>query len=95
MSDELVITIPDAIGPIERGDRFEEPLWDLFDEIGGEVVGGGTLLRHDGTIVQAEIEIAVPNVEEALPRIIQILRDGEAPDGTTIVLKPERKQVYP
>jgi hypothetical protein len=92
---ELEITLPMAIGPWERAERFESPLWDLFEEIGGEVVGGGTLMGHDGTIAEVVIEVIVSHVETALPRIVEILRDGGAPEGTAIVLKPERKRVYP
>jgi hypothetical protein len=95
MSDILEITIPGDIQPIERGERFDLPLCDLFDEIGGDIVGSGSRLSGS-EILECVLELAVPNLEIALPRIIRILQEGNAPSGTEVVhVGLGRKRVYP
>ncbi|MCC9609008.1 hypothetical protein LOC69_24300 [Blastopirellula sp. JC733] len=77
------VMIPQPLQPLERGERFELPLCDLFDETdGGDVVGGGTMLEQ-GKITSANIEIEI-NDESLLPKVIETLRAGKAPDDTEI-----------
>jgi hypothetical protein len=93
MEYELELKLPGDFEPLERGERFDLPLCDLFDVIGGDIVGSGTLVR-DGSIVESVIQVTVPDLDEALPHIIKILRQGNAPSGTTVsLLLPERKQL--
>lgn len=94
MEYDVTITIPGPIQPLERGDRFELPLCDLFDQIGGDIVASGTLVGN-GSIVEAVIEVTVSRLDEAVPGIVKILSHGDAPQGTTVILtKPERRQLY-
>ncbi|MBB3210525.1 hypothetical protein FHS27_006372 [Rhodopirellula rubra] len=78
------ITIPEAIQPLDRGDRFDLPLVDELEAANvGDVVGGGSLVR-DGTIAECNIELEIADIETALPIIRRVLRAGNAPSGTTI-----------
>lgn len=81
--NRIVISIPLAIEPLERGDRFDLPLCDLFDKTdGGDVVGGGTML-HRGSVEGAEIELEVEDLK-LLSKIAKVLEAGDAPRDTTI-----------
>ncbi len=46
----LVINLPGAIMPLERGEIFEDPLWDAFEAGGIEatITGGGPFARRGG-----------------------------------------------
>lgn len=84
------MSIPLAIGPEERGDRFEDAICDLFDEDdGGDIVGGGTYGNEDGITgvgIQLEVkELVIMN------SIIDILRAGGAPPESTIEFVDESK----
>jgi hypothetical protein len=87
----LVINIPAAIMPLERGERFEDPLFGAFEAEGieGGPVGGGTALDEvDGrkviTSCDIEVELEDAHLARALPIIRRVLIAGGAPPGTTI-----------
>jgi len=85
----LCIHIPDAVEPIERGERFEDPLFDALEAEGieAEWLGGGTALETvDGrmTITGCDIEFEVADIALALPVIRRVLTEAEAPPDTTI-----------
>jgi len=91
----LVINLPGAILPLDRAERFEEPLENAFAAAGlhGHTVGGGTALGEvDGrkVITSCDIEFEVENWDEALPLIRRVLIEADAPATTTIRrYKPE------
>jgi hypothetical protein len=96
----VVINIPGDIMPIERGERFEDPLLDaLADEgIGGDVVGGGSSLDEiDGrtVVTSCDIELEVDDLDRALPVIRRVLIAGGAPADTTIRRFEPDDAVYP
>ena len=85
----LTINLPGAIMPLERGERFEEPLMDAFDAEGieGRFCGGGSSLGEvDGrrVVTSCDIELKVEDVALALPVIRRVLTEAGAPPGTTI-----------
>ena len=60
MSDRhfVLARITEHVEPIERGERYEEPLADFLKEHGlGEVTGGGSQLTQDGEIEFADVEL--------------------------------------
>jgi len=82
----LTISMPAPITPIERGERFEDPLGDALGDL-GEVEGGGSLMaEEDGemVILEANIEVYVKDVPRSLAIIRKILKAQGAPRGTTI-----------
>jgi hypothetical protein len=81
--EKVLISIPLSIEPLERGDRFDLPLCDLFDETdGGDIVGGGTSVIK-GEVSGAEIELEVRSVD-ILGRIADVLAQGGAPPDTLL-----------
>ena len=98
----LVINLPGEIMPLERGERFEEPLMEAFEQedIDGGYVGGGTALGEvDGRKViescDIEFEVEDKDLDRALAVIRRVLIAAEAPAGTTIRLCEPREEVYP
>jgi hypothetical protein len=81
----LYVKIPGNIGPVERGDRFENPLAAALKKEGiGRVTGGGSQLGEGKTIEFCGIDIVVKNKAEGLAVIRATLRQENAPKGTVI-----------
>jgi hypothetical protein len=96
----LTINIPAPIMPMERGERFEDPLFDALDAEGIEYEprGGGTALAEiDGrkVIQSCDIEIGVEDVTAALPVIRRVLIAGGAPPETTIRQRDPEEVIHP
>ncbi|RXK55274.1 hypothetical protein ESB00_05085 [Oleiharenicola lentus] len=79
------IKIPGNIGPVERGDRFEDPLADKLSGLGvGNVCGGGSQLGEGKTIEYCGIDVILTKREEGLAVILAALRALDAPAGTVV-----------
>ena len=54
----VIARMYEHIGPIDRGDRYEEPLQTVLESMNiGRVTGGGSQLNELGGIEFADIEI--------------------------------------
>lgn len=74
----LYITIPESVGPIDRGEQYEEPLDACLRKAGvGFVSGGGTLMGAAGADGTREISYGVVDV------------DASDRDGALAVLRRE------
>ena len=74
------------IEPIDRGERYEDPLQAVLESKGlGRVTGGGSLLNELGGIDYAEIEIELANLEDALNVAIEALETAGAPQGSELL----------
>jgi hypothetical protein len=96
----LVINLPGPIMPIERGERFSDPLDDAFEKAGlkGWTVGGGTALSEVDdrkVITSCDIEFEVEDMDKALPLIRRVLIVAGAPPNTTIRRCDPEDVVYP
>jgi hypothetical protein len=85
----LVINIPGSVMPLERGERFEDPLMDAFEAEGidGTITGGGSSLGEvDGrkVVTSCDIDLDLADVAQALPVIRRVLIAQGAPADTTI-----------
>jgi len=86
----LIVRIPGHIEPLERGERFEDPLDAALQTARlGEVTGGGTQLSEpdaDGCcrILFCEIEVNLTDLGESLPIVRQELSRLQVPAGTTL-----------
>lgn len=79
----LSIAIPLAISPLERGDRFEFPICDLFEERGeGRIIGSGSFRDSNG-IQCCDIQLHIPD-RGMIRELVRILVDGGAPGDTTL-----------
>jgi hypothetical protein len=95
----LVINIPGPVMPLERGERFEDPLWDAFEAEGivASISGGGSSLAEVNgrkVVVSCDIDLNVDDVDKALPVIRRVLTAQGAPPGTSIRQYRPEEVVY-
>ena len=79
------VRIPAPLEPMERANRFEDPLNEALSVAGlGEVAGGGSQLGEGDTIVYCGLDVFVSNRDIGLQIIRDVLRRLGAPEGTKI-----------
>lgn len=88
---ELVyVFLPEPLGPMDRGDKYEEPIIDELERLGlGEVSGAGTSLgdeRPDGTrpIVSCGIDVDTDDVAATRAALRALLPKLGCPKGTQL-----------
>lgn len=88
---ELVyVFIPEAIGPMDRGDKYEEPIIDELERLGlGEVSGAGTQLGDedpDGRrpIISCGIDVDTNDVAATRAALRDLLPKLGCPQGTQL-----------
>jgi hypothetical protein len=75
------------VEPIDRGERYEDPLNEALEAAGiGRVTGGGSQLTEDGRIEFADIEIELVDLDAALQAAVAALERAGAPRGSEIHL---------
>jgi hypothetical protein len=81
----LYIKIPEPLGPVARGKKYEAPIDELLraKDLGG-VTGGGTMLSRAKKIEYIGLDLQVTDVPAALPLLLAKLRELGAPQGTVI-----------
>ena len=77
------IRIPESIGPVERGEKYEDPLADALGEL-GDVTGGGSQLGAADTIEYCGVDVVVNDRDRGLRVIRQVMRSRGAPAATVI-----------
>ncbi|MBF8262217.1 MAG: hypothetical protein HW376_1746 [candidate division NC10 bacterium] len=96
-SEDLRITVQlnDRAQPIDRGDRFEDPLNAFLLKAGlGEITGGGTQLGDNGEVVSCEIEVRLNKRNEDSIRILRTaLEKLGAPKGSRLLIDPDREAI--
>ena len=89
-SAEIRARIAEHIEPIDRGDRYEDPLDAFLQERElGTVTGGGTQLTEDGEIEWADVEIELRDVDASLADVVAKLEALGAPAGSCIEFDPD------
>jgi hypothetical protein len=79
------VRIPESIGPVVRGERYEDPLDDALSVNAlGRVTGGGSQLGENNTIAYCGIDVVVSDRKRGLALIRNTLRRLGAPRGTLI-----------
>ncbi len=82
------------IMPVDRGERFEDPLADALAEKGfGEVTGGGTMQSSEGEIEFCGIDIDLFDAREGVPFISDFLTQCGAPKGSKLEYELEEKKI--
>jgi hypothetical protein len=94
MSDsepELVyVYIPESIGPMDRGDKYEDPIIEELERLGlGEVSGAGTELGDEGPdgrrpIVSCGIDVDTNDVAATRSALRDLLPGLGCPKGTQV-----------
>ena len=82
----VLARVYEHIEPIDRGDRYEDPLQATLESMGlGRVTGGGSQLDELGGITYADIEIELANVDEAVRIVAEALEAAGAPQGSELI----------
>ena len=82
----VVARLYEHIEPIDRGDRYEDPLQATLDQTNaGRVTGGGSQLNELGGIVYADVEIELANLDAALAIVSEALEKSGAPQGSELI----------
>ena len=88
--DLIFVFLPDPLGPIDRGDKYEDPIIDELERLGlGEVTGGGTGMgdeRPDGRreIQSCGIDVETTRLDEARSALRGLLPRLGCPPGTQL-----------
>lgn len=79
------------IEPLDRGDRYEDPLQAVLENTKiGRVTGGGSQLNELGGIEFADVEIELANLgEPALRTVADALERAGAPQGSELIAAAE------
>ncbi len=79
------VRIPESVGPIDRGDRYEDPLQQALSAGDlGEITGGGSQLGEGDSIAYCGLDVVVSDRERGLAVIRETMRRLSAPAGTVI-----------
>ena len=79
------IRIPESIGPVERGERYEDPLDDALSvDALGRITGGGSQLGEGDTIAYCGIDVVVSDRKRGLEMIRKTMRRLWAPRAAII-----------
>jgi hypothetical protein len=80
--------------PLDRGDKFEEPLGEALAENGlGEVTGGGTIQAENGEIEFCGIDIDLTDVSKGVPFVCDFLSRCGAPKGSKLEYESNGKRI--
>jgi hypothetical protein len=77
------VRIPESLGPLARGEKYENPLGEALGKQ-GEVTGGGSQLGEGNSIAFCGIDVVVNNRAQGLKVIRRVMRSCGAPAGTII-----------
>lgn len=86
------------IGPIERGEDFEDPLDEALEANKfGEVTGGGTMQEKTGEISFCGIDIDLFDLKNGIEFVTKFLESKGAPKGSKleVILDEETRKEYP
>jgi hypothetical protein len=82
------------IMPLDRGERFEDPLIEALAENGyAQVSGGGTMQSKDGEIEYCGIDIDLFDVPKGVPFVCQFLEQLGAPKGSKLQYEWKGKKI--
>jgi hypothetical protein len=73
------------IMPLDRGERYEDPLGEALAENGlGEVTGSGTMLSDEGEIAYCGIDLDLCDLSQAVSFVCTFLTQRGAPKGSQL-----------
>ena len=86
----VYVKIPEGLMPLDRGDKYDDPLLEVLESNGvGEVTGGGSSLgdeQPDGTraIEFVGVDVDLNDLDAGLPIVREALVELGAPNGTEV-----------
>ena len=82
----VVARLYEHIGPIDRGERYEDPLHAVLESRSlGRVTGGGSQLNEQGGIEFADVEIELADLDGAVQVVTTALEGAGAPQGSELI----------
>lgn len=73
------------IMPLDRGERYEDPLGEALEKNGyGKVTGGGTMQSQEGEIEYCGIDIDLFDARQGVPFVCKFLSERGAPKGSKL-----------
>ena len=83
---DFTLQLNARLRPLDRGDIYEDPLYDILESQGlGETTGGGTMLSENGEVDFCDVEIALNEVTpENIEKLIKIVEDIGVPKGSLL-----------
>lgn len=88
----ILARVYEHIEPMDRGDRYEDPLEAVLQgKKVGRVTGGGSQLSELGQIEYADIEIELANLDDALGIVVDALEARGAPQGSELISGPDSR----
>jgi hypothetical protein len=88
----VLARVYEHIEPIDRGDRYEDPLQAILDTSkAGRVTGGGSQLDDLGGISYADLELELANLDDALGIVTEALEKAGAPQGSELIHVPDSR----
>jgi hypothetical protein len=86
--------IMDTVGPMERGDKYEDPLdCDLEAQGLGMVTGGGTQMGKDGGIEWIGLDLDLTDLDRGIEFTRRRLRELGAPPGSVLEYRVGEKKM--
>src|SRR5918997_1727499 len=84
----------EPVEPIDRGERYEDPLTAALDAHGlGTVTGGGSQLTREGEIEFADLDLDLADFEGALTMVRRILEEAGAPAGSELLFEQDGREM--
>jgi hypothetical protein len=82
----VIARLYEHIGPIDRGERYEDPLRAVLESRSlGQVTGGGSQLNELGGIEFADLEIELADLDGAVRVVTETLEQAGAPHGAELI----------
>lgn len=79
------VRIPENVGPVERGNRYEDPLHDALTAAKlGKVTGGGSQLGEGTSIAYCGLDVVVLSRDRGLTLIRETMKRLGASPATVI-----------
>jgi hypothetical protein len=76
------------LGPVDRGERYEDPLEEALKQHGyGETDGGGTMQSKEGEIEFIDVHMLLTSPATSIPFAIQFLEGRGAPKGSKLSIR--------
>ncbi|KVG55854.1 hypothetical protein WS97_09680 [Burkholderia territorii] len=90
----VFVRINEAIMPIERGHKYEDPLDEALKTAKlGVVTGGGTSLSKERNIEWVGIDVSLIDLDRGIPFLKQKLIDLGAPQGSILEYQLQGRKI--
>lgn len=89
----VIARIAEYVEPIDRGERYEDPLARVLEERGvGQVTGGGSQLDENFRISFVDIEMMLADLSDSLALVESTLNDLGVPVGSELLYEENGEQ---